>query len=73
MPEFDWKQFLRDTLSELELTTLNTSLTISLHSERHLAIRNFFLQEEIFDKVKTYADPMWLANTIFTEGYGFKF
>jgi hypothetical protein len=73
MPDFDYIQFINDTLTRSELDLLNAANLVDKNVDRLLAIRNVFLKKEIFHKVNEYADPMWVANTIFSNGHGLKF
>lgn len=69
MPEFNYSQFLKATLTRAELDLLNDSNEIPLNSKRLDYIRSFFLMPEIFAKVEKSVDPMWIANMVFVNCY----
>jgi hypothetical protein len=52
-------------LSRNELDKLNECNQIKSSMDRQQALRNFFIQFEVFKKVKKHIDPMWLSHDIF--------
>jgi hypothetical protein len=64
MHNFNWKRFSINTLTTEEYESLLSKTSILPLSERLLSIRNFFLQETVFNKVILHVDPMWIANAI---------
>jgi hypothetical protein len=51
-------------LTKDEISKFGKLLLIHDHEARHLAMRSFFYNASIYNKVKTKYDPSWLVHTI---------
>jgi hypothetical protein len=66
-------ELIQSSLSKEELSFLNEINQIQDSELRQAQLRGFFHNQEVFDKVKSIADPAWLSYEIFIKGKTYEF
>jgi hypothetical protein len=71
MNSVNYVDFLKKTLTTEEIARLNESLCFDNIEKKTLAVKAFFINTSVFNRVKPVFEPMWLANCLITKGNGF--
>jgi hypothetical protein len=71
MSSVNYIEFLKQTLTTEEITRLNECLSFDTIEKKTLAVKAFFINTSVFNRVKPVFEPMWLANSLITKGNGF--
>ena len=66
-------ELIQSSLSKRELSFLNEINKIQDSESRHVQLRSFFHEQEVFDKIKSISDPAWLSYEIFIKGKNYEF
>ena len=67
MNSVNYIEFLKETLSPVEISKLNESLSHKNNEKKTLAVKAFFINTSVFNRIKPTFEPMWVANSLISD------